>query len=67
MGTGNTDYTFTAGFVTTKEKSETDTLEADLSIEMSVGIEFLSEKLNESVKSATTQQAQSTYQQSGGV
>ena len=57
MGTGNTEYTFTAGFVTTKSESETESLEADLSYEMSIGIEFLSEKLNESVKSSTTQQA----------
>ena len=46
VGTGQTEYKFTYGFVTTESESETDTLQMTMSREMDAGLKFDNKKTN---------------------
>lgn len=70
MGTGNTEYIFTYGFVSTSTTSSTQEMETTMSLEMSRGVEHRGKtkekKMNVSTQATTINQAEDTYQISGG-
>jgi len=71
MGTGNTTYKFTWGFISESTTSNTETLTQTMSREMSRGIEHKgrskSRTMSSSMAYTTQQYAEQTYTVTGGV